>query len=56
MSLIMMTCSLCNKSVAWDSIDYKDMPVHLIETTGGNKLCNGEKQWIPQEHINKESK
>lgn len=48
MSLISMTCSRCGKSITWDSIYYKTMPTHLCETTGGQKLCNEEKQWIPK--------
>ena len=47
MSLIMMTCGLCNKNLSWDSEHYKQMPIHLCETTGGQKLCDGNKQWIP---------
>ena len=48
MSLIMMTCSLCNKNLAWDDRYYKSMPVHYCETTGGQRLCDGKKQWIPE--------
>ena len=51
MSLIMMTCNLCNKRFAWDSIYEKItyIPIHYCETTAGLTLCDGERQWRPIE-------
>ena len=50
MSLIMITCPLCYITLTWDSSYKKEsyLPIHLCETTGGQRLCDGSKQYMPK--------
>jgi hypothetical protein len=49
LNLIGMSCPLCGENVS--GVFSADIPIHLIETTVGQKYCNGKRQYRIDEII-----